>query len=49
MSRQLALLLLGSAAATVLALLLGAKNLGTALGVAQVCFAALLVYVLLRD
>jgi len=49
MSRPLALLLLGSAAATVLALLLGAKNLGTALGVAQVCFAGLLVYVLMRD
>jgi hypothetical protein len=49
MSRQLALLLLGFAAATVIALLAGAKNLGTAFGVAQVCFAALLIYVLLRD
>lgn len=49
MSRQLALLLLGSAAAAAIALLLGAKNLGTALGVAQVCFAALLVYVLMRN
>jgi hypothetical protein len=49
MSRQLALLLLGFAAATVIALLAGAKNLGTALGVGQVCFAALLVYVLMRD
>ncbi|HVD86046.1 MAG TPA: hypothetical protein VNB59_01425 [Solirubrobacterales bacterium] len=49
MSRQLALLLLGFAAATVVALIAGAKNLGTALGVAQVCFAALLVYVLMRD
>jgi hypothetical protein len=49
MSRQLALLLLGFAAATVIALLVGAKNLGTAFGVAQVCFAALLVYVLMRD
>ena len=49
MGRQLALLLLGFAAATVIALLVGAKNLGTALGVAQVCFAALLVYVLMRD
>jgi hypothetical protein len=48
MSRQLALLLLAFAAATVIALLLGAKNLGTALGVAQVCFAAVLVYVLMR-
>jgi hypothetical protein len=49
MSRQLALLLLGFAAATVIALLLGAKNLGTAFGVAQVCFVAVLVYVLMRD
>jgi hypothetical protein len=49
MSRQLALLLLGFAAATVIALLVGAKNLGTAFGVAQVCFAALLVYVLMRN
>jgi hypothetical protein len=49
MSRQLALLLLGFAAATVIALLAGAKNLGTAFGVAQVCFAAVLVYVLMRD
>jgi hypothetical protein len=49
MSRQLALLLLGFAAATAIALLAGAKNLGTALGVAQVCFAAVLVYVLMRD
>jgi hypothetical protein len=47
MSRQLALLLLGFAAATLVALLAGAKNLGTALGVGQVCFAALLVYVLM--
>jgi hypothetical protein len=49
MSRQLALLLLGFGAATLVALLVGAKNLGTAFGVAQVCFAALLVYVLMRD
>jgi hypothetical protein len=49
MSRQLALLLLGFAAATLVALLVGAKNLGTALGAGQVCFAALLVYVLMRD
>jgi hypothetical protein len=49
MSRQLALLLLGATLATAIALILGAKNLGTALGVAQLCFAALLVYVLLRD
>jgi hypothetical protein len=49
MGRQLALLLLGFAAVTLIALLVGAKNLGTAFGVAQVCFAALLVFVLMRD
>jgi hypothetical protein len=48
MGRQLALLLLGFAAAAVIALLVGAKNLGTAFGVAQVCFAATLVWVLMR-
>lgn len=49
MVRKLLLLLLAFAATTALALLLGAKNLGTALGVAQVCFAAVLVYVMMRD
>ena len=49
MGRQLALLILAFAGATVIALIAGAKNLGTALGVAQVCFAAALVYVLMRD
>ena len=49
MSRQLLLLLLGFAGSTAIALLLGAKNLGTALGVGQVCFAAMLVYMLMRD
>ena len=49
MGRQLALLLLAFAGATAIALLVGAKNLGTALGVAQVVFAAVLVYVLARD
>lgn len=49
MDRQLLLLLLALAAATAIALLAGAKNLGTALGVGQVCFAAALVYLLLRD
>jgi len=49
MSRQLALLLLAFAAGAVIALAFGAKNLGTALGVAQLCFAAVLVYVLMRD
>jgi hypothetical protein len=49
MGRQLALLLVGFAGGTVIALALGAKNLGTALAVGQLCFAALLLYVLLRD
>lgn len=49
MSRQLLLLLLAFAGGVAVALLVGAKNLGTALGVGQVCFAAMLVYVLLRD
>lgn len=49
MGRQLLLLLLALAAGTAIALLIGAKNLGAALGVGQLCFAAMLVYVLLRD
>ena len=49
MGRQLLLLLLAFAAGTAIALLVGAKNLGTAMGVGQLCFAAMLVYVLLRD
>lgn len=49
MGRQLLLLLLGLAAGTVLALLLGAKNFGTALAIGQLSFAATLVYVLMRD
>ncbi len=49
MGRQLLLLLVAFAAGTALALLLGAENLGTALGVGQVCIAATLVYALLRD
>jgi hypothetical protein len=49
MSRQLLLLLLAFVGGAVIALLLGAKNLGTALGVGQVCFAVALVYVLMRD
>jgi hypothetical protein len=48
MSRQLLLLLLAMAGGTAIALLLGAKNLGTALGVGAVCFAAALVSVLMR-
>jgi hypothetical protein len=49
MSRQLLLLALAFAGGMVLALLLGAKNLGTALGVAQLSFAGMLIYVLVRS
>lgn len=48
MSRQLLLLLLAFAGGVALAGALGA-GLGTAFGVGQLCFAAALVYVLLRD
>jgi hypothetical protein len=49
MARQLLLLLLALAAGTALAGLLGAVSFGVALGVGQLCFAAMLVWVLLRD
>ncbi len=49
MRRQLLLLLLAFAGGTALALLAGAKNLGTAMGIGQLCFAVMLVFVLLRD
>ena len=49
MGRQLLLLLLALAGGTALALLAGAANFGTALAIGQLCFAAMLVYVLLRD
>jgi hypothetical protein len=49
MLRQLLLLLLALAAGTALALLVGAKNFGTALAIGQICFAATLVFVLMRD
>ena len=49
MGRQLLLLLLAFAGGAAIALLLGANNLGIALGVGQLCFAAMLVFVLLRD
>jgi hypothetical protein len=49
MSRQLLLLLLALAGGTAIGLVLGARNFGTALGIGQICFAAMLVYVLLRD
>ena len=49
MARQLLLLLLAFAAGTAVAELLGAVNFGIALGVGQLCFAAALVWALLRD
>jgi hypothetical protein len=49
MGRQLLLLLLAFAGASAIALLVGAKNLGTAFGVGQLTFAAMLVWVLLKD
>lgn len=48
MARQLLLLLLAFVAGTALAGLLGAVSFGVALGVGQLCFAATLVWVLLR-
>lgn len=48
MARQLLLLVLAFAAGAAIAGLLGAASLGVALGVGQLCFAAVLVYVLLR-
>lgn len=49
MRRQLLLLALAFAGGTVVALALGAKNLGTAFGVGQLTFAAVLVWLLLTD
>jgi hypothetical protein len=49
MSRQLPLLLLAFAGGAAIALVFGAKNFGTAFGVGQLCFAATLVWVLMRD
>jgi hypothetical protein len=48
MIRQLALLLGAFAAGTAIAAALGAVSFGVALGVGQVCFAAMLVFLLLR-
>jgi hypothetical protein len=48
MPRQLLLLLLAFAGGTAVAGILGAVSLGVALGVGQVCFAAMLVFLLLR-
>jgi hypothetical protein len=49
MARQLLLLLLAFALGTAVAALLGAVSFGVALGIGQLCFAATLVWVLLRD
>jgi hypothetical protein len=49
MSRQLAVLLAAFAIGTAIAAALGAVSFGVALGIGQLCFAATLVWVLLRD
>ena len=49
MGRQLLILAAGFFVGVFAALALGAVNLGTALGVGQLTFAATLVYVLLSD
>jgi hypothetical protein len=49
MTRQLLFLALAFGVGTAVAGLLGAVSLGVALGVGQLCFAAMLVWVLLRD
>jgi hypothetical protein len=46
---RLAILLGAFAAGTAIAALAGAVSFGVALGVGQLCFAATLVWVLLRD
>ena len=48
MIRQLAILLAAFAGGTALAGILGATSFGVALGIGQLCFAAALVWVLLR-
>jgi hypothetical protein len=49
MGRPLLLLLLAFAGGAAVAGLLGAVSLGIAFGVGQLCFAAMLVWLLLRD
>jgi uncharacterized membrane protein (DUF485 family) len=49
MARQPLFLLLAFALGTAVAATLGAVSFGVALGVGQLCFAATLVWVLLRD
>lgn len=48
-SRQLSVLLLAFLGGTAVAALAGAGSFGIALGVGQLCFAATLIWVLLRD
>lgn len=48
MTRQLAILFVAFAAGAAVAAAFGAANFGTALGIGQLCFAAALVWVLLR-
>ena len=47
--RQLLVLLVAFVLGTALAAVLGAASFGVALGLGQLCFAATLVWVLLRD
>jgi uncharacterized membrane protein (DUF485 family) len=47
-ARQLAILLFAFAVGAALAALLGAASFGISLGVGQLCFAVVLVYLLLR-
>jgi uncharacterized membrane protein (DUF485 family) len=49
MTRQFLLLLVAFAGGAAIAGLLGAISLGVAFGVGQLCFAATLVWILLRD
>jgi hypothetical protein len=49
MGRQLLYLAAAFFGGVFIALLVGAINLGTALGVGQLCFAAMLVYVLMTS
>jgi uncharacterized membrane protein (DUF485 family) len=49
MTGQLAVLLAAFAIGTAIAAALGAVSFGVALGIGQLCFAATLVWVLLRD
>jgi len=48
LSVKLAIVVAAFVLGTLLAELFGAANLGTALGIGQICFALALVYVLLR-